>query len=121
MEHLESALVGNPLPTKFGSFSLNITIFKNLTFSSLTEFAFGHQFVNLKKVMRYFNGTPETQNVVPEGYSFQSASSVWLEDADWIKLREIAVIYRIPDDIFKGVTVSASIRNVAVFGVDYRP
>ena len=114
----KSALVGNPLPTSFGSFALNFTIYKNLTISSLTEFAFGHQFVNLKKVMRYFNGTPETQDVVPEGYSFQSASSVWLEDADWIKLREIAIIYHIPDDIFKGVTLSASIHNVAVFGVN---
>ncbi|HPN36937.1 MAG TPA: TonB-dependent receptor [Melioribacteraceae bacterium] len=114
----KTELVGNPLPTNFGSFSLNLTLFKNLTISALTEFAFGHQFVNLKNVLRYFNGTEDTQTIVPDGYSFQTASNVWLEDADWIKLREIALIYRIPENIFKGVTLNASVRNVAVFGVD---
>ena len=114
----KTELVGNPLPTNFGSFSLNLTLFKNLTISALTEFAFGHQFVNLKNVLRYFNGTEDMQTIVPDGYSFQTASSVWLEDADWIKLREIAIIYRLPENFFKGVTLSASVRNVAVFGVD---
>lgn len=114
----QKALVGNPLPTSFGSFSINLTLYKNLTLSALAEYAFGHQFVNMKKLQRYFAGTTDSQDIVPEGYSFQTASSIWLEDADWFKLREIGLIYRVPDYIFKGVTISASIRNVAVFGVD---
>ena len=84
----------------------------------MTEFAFGHSFVNLKKTLRYFNGTEDTQNIIPDGYNFQTASSVWLEKADWIKIREIGIIYKIPDRFVKGVSINASIRNVAVLGTN---
>jgi len=83
----------------------------------LLEYAFGHQIVNLKKTLRYFNGAEDAANAVPEGYSFESASIVWLEDADWIKIREIAINYRVPDSILKGLIVTASLRNVAEFGI----
>ncbi|MBN2570774.1 MAG: TonB-dependent receptor [Ignavibacteriales bacterium] len=121
----EEKLVGTPMPTDFGSVSLNITLFKDFTLSGLLEYAFGHDMVNLKKVLRYFNGTDDAKDLVPDGYNFQTASSIWLEKADWIKLREISLTYRIPDVIinyFGGTISSASInfsaRNVAVFGVD---
>ena len=113
----EQKLFGNPLPKQTGTFSLNVTLFKDLYITGLLEYAFGHQVVNLKKTLRYFNGTPDAENAVPDGYSFESASIVWLEDADWIKLREITLSYKIPSSIFKGLTVTASMRNVAEFGI----
>jgi TonB-dependent starch-binding outer membrane protein SusC len=113
----EQKLLGTPLPKQSGSFSFNVTLFRNLTISSLTEFAFGHQVVNLKKTLRYFNETEDAVNAVPDGYSFESASSVWLEDADWIKVREIAVNYYFPSSFFKGLILTASIRNVTEFGI----
>ncbi len=109
-------LVGNPLPKQYGSVGLNFTFFKNLTVSALTEFAFGHSFVNLKKTLRYFNGTEDTQNTIPEGYNYQTASSVWLEKADWIKIRDISLIYKIPESFVRGLSINASVRNLAVFG-----
>ena len=114
----KTELVGNPLPKRYGSFGFNFTLFKNLTFGALTEFAFGHSFVNLKKVLRYFDGTEDTQGIVPEGYNYQTASSLWLEKADWIKLREISVIYKVPDNFIKGLSINASVRNIAVFGTN---
>lgn len=111
-------LVGSPMPKQFGSVSLSITLFKDLTISALTEYAFGHKMVNLKKTLRYFNGTEDAADVIPDGYNWQSASALWLEDADWIKLREIAVSYRVPTDWFAGLTLSASVRNVAMFGIE---
>jgi len=114
----ETRLEGNPIPKQYGSFSFDLTLFKNLTISSLTEFAFGQKFVNLKKTLRYFNSTEDAAELVPEGYNFETASSVWVEDGDWIKIREIALSYRIPASLFRGVTLQASIRNVAVLGVD---
>ena len=113
----ERVLTGSPLPKQSGNVSFNLTLFRNLTISSLTEFAFGHQIVNLKKTLRYFNGTEDTKDIVPENYSFESASSVWLEDADWIKIREIALNYRFPEGLLKGLSISASLRNVAEFGI----
>jgi len=71
----------------------------------------------LKKTLRYFNGTVDAEDAVPAGYTFESASSVWLEDADWVKIREITLSYRVPGEWLKGLTVSASLRNVAEFGI----
>jgi len=114
----ERKLMGTPLPKQSGSFSFNITLFKNIYISSITEFAFGHQIVNLKKTLRYFNQTEDAADAVPEGYSFESASSVWLEEADWIKIREIALNYYFPERFLKGLILSLSLRNVAEFGIE---
>jgi len=113
----ETKLLGNPMPKQSGSFSLNFTLFKDLYISGLMEYALGHQVVNLKKTLRYFNGTEDAANAVPDGYSFESASIVWLEDADWFKIREITMSYRMPGEFFKGLTLTASLRNVAEFGI----
>ncbi len=112
----ETRLVGNPLPKQTGSFALNVTLFKNLTITGLAEFALGHQIVNLKKTLRYFNQTEDAAEAVPPGYNFETASSVWLEDADWVKIREVTVAYRMPSEFIEGMTLSASVRNLAEFG-----
>ena len=113
----QQKLMGNPLPKQSGSFSFNVTLFKNIYITSLTEFAFGHKIVNLKRTLRYFRQTEDAADAVPEGYSFESASSIWLEDADWIKIREIAINYYFPESFLKGLTFTASMRNVAEFGI----
>ena len=112
----ETKLMGTPYPKQSGSFALNMTIFNNITISALAEFALGHQVINLKKTLRYFNGAPDAVSAVPDGYNFQTASSVWLEDADWVKIREITIAYRIPASILSGMTLNASVRNLATIG-----
>lgn len=112
----ETKLAGTPYPKQSGNFALNMTIYNNLTITALAEFAFGHQVINLKKTLRYFNGAPDAVSAVPDGYNYQTASSVWLEDADWIKIREITMTYRIPTAILTGLTLNASLRNVATLG-----
>ncbi len=113
----ETVLSGNPLPEQTGSFSFDVTLFKNLTLRGLAEFAFGHQIINLKRTLRYFNYTEDARDAVPENYSFETASEIWVEDADWIKIREIALSYKIPEFLVKGITLNASLRNVAEFGI----
>ncbi|MBI9072399.1 MAG: TonB-dependent receptor [Melioribacteraceae bacterium] len=110
----EEIVTGSPTPKQFGNLSFNFDILQDLTLSVMAEYALGHQAVDLKKVLRYFNGTDDTGEIVPDGYNFMNASSVWLEDADWVKLREISLSYRLPQSIFNGVSLSASCRNVAV-------
>ncbi len=113
----EEQLIGNALPKQFGSFSLSINLFKNISINGLMEYAFGHNFVNLKKTLRYFSGTEDAKDAVPENYTWETASNSWFEDADWVKIREISVVYRMPKLLFNGVTFSMAIRNVATFGV----
>ncbi|MCE1189907.1 MAG: TonB-dependent receptor, partial [Ignavibacteria bacterium] len=101
-------LMGTPYPKQQGSLSINMTLFNNLTLTALAEYAFGHQVVNLKKTLRYFNGAPDAVAAVVDGYNFQTDSKAWLEDADWIKLREITLTYRLPESYIKGLTLNAS-------------
>ena len=107
-------LYGNPLPKLSGTFSFSLTLFQRLSLNMLTEFALGQNAVDLKRVLRFFNGDPAYQEILPEDYNYVNASSYWLQDADWIKLREISLTYRVPDDIFRGLTLSASVRNPIV-------
>lgn len=113
----QTKLIGTPMPKQSGTFSLNLTLFKDIYITGLMEYALGHQVVNLKKTLRYFNGTDDAADAVPAGYTFESASSVWLEDADWFKIREITLSYRVPGALFRGLTLTASMRNVAEFGI----
>lgn len=112
----ETKLMGTPYPKQSGNFAINMTIFNNITITALAEFALGHQVINLKKTLRYFNGAPDAVSAVPEGYNFQTASVVWLEDADWVKIREVTLAYRVPASLLKGMTINASLRNIATLG-----
>lgn len=112
----ETKLMGTPYPKQSGNFALNMTLFNNITISALAEFALGHQVINLKKTLRYFNGAPDAVSAVPDGYNFQTASVVWLEDADWVKIREVTLAYRVPESLLKGMTINASLRNIATLG-----
>lgn len=114
----EEQLTGTPMPKQFGSFGINISLFQDLSISALAEYAFGHKFVNLKKTLRFFSGVEDVQEVVPDGYTWQTASTVWMEDADWIKVREIAVIYRVPQDFVRGLTMSLQVRNPFVVSAE---
>lgn len=105
-------------PTKFGSIFFEISIHQNLKIAALAEYALGHQFLNLKKLFQYFNGSEELKNIIPEGYNFMTATSVFVEDADWIKLRTVSVSYSFPKQLIKGLTLSAEFNNVAVWGTD---
>ncbi|MBN1638856.1 MAG: TonB-dependent receptor, partial [Ignavibacteriales bacterium] len=119
----ENQLKGTPLPTDFGSIALNIVLFQDFTISGLLEYAFGHDILNLKQILRYFNDAPKTAEYIPEGYSWTQASYHFLEKGDWIKLREISLTYRVPESIIKyfgntitGASFNFSVRNVLAFG-----
>jgi TonB-dependent starch-binding outer membrane protein SusC len=115
--------MGNPLPKETGSFGLDLTLFKNLSISGYCEFAFGHNILNLLTILRYLNGCPDAASAIPvstnpaKQYSYATAASVFLEKADWIKLRDITVRYAIPDILFRGITLVLSCRNLTMFGI----
>jgi TonB-dependent starch-binding outer membrane protein SusC len=120
--------LGNPTPKQTGSAAIDIVLYKNLSITAFGEFAFGHQILNQSLSRQIVNGLnvpglyPDAVAKLPVSadptrpYNRNTASSVLLEDGDWIKLREVSMRYKIPADILNGITINASVRNVAIFG-----
>ena len=115
--------MGNPLPKQTGSFGIDAVLFKNLSISAFAEFAFGHTIQNLQTILRYLNGWEDAAAAIPAStnpakqYSYATAASVFLEKADWIKVRDITVRYAMPNLLFRGVNFLFSVRNLTAFGV----
>jgi TonB-dependent SusC/RagA subfamily outer membrane receptor len=118
-----NVLMGNPLPKQSGSFAIDMKIFKNLSINALAEFALGHYIQDVLTILRNLNGYPDAAAALPAStdpakpYNFQTASSVWIQKANWIKVREISARYRLPDLLFNGINLTLSIRNPFIFGV----
>jgi outer membrane cobalamin receptor len=128
-----NVLMGSPLPSLTGSVGFDVTLFKNLTLSIFGEFATGHQVLNQARSRRIVNALafreinngittypvyPDAAALIPKNettgapfYDRNTASRYLLQDADWFKLREVSLRYRIPDAL-KGITLSLSGRNL---------
>lgn len=132
-----NVLRGTPTPTMTGSLGFDFRIGSNLTINMFGEFARGHQVMNQDLSRRIVNALafrnrgnatmpttypayPDAAQIVPRHpqtneplYDRNTASDYLLENADWFKLREVSIRYKIPD-IMRGLTVSLSGRNLFV-------
>ncbi len=107
----------NPLPKYTGSLSTSLTLFRDLKINMLADYSFGGYVLNTGAVLRYFNALSPEVDRVPAGYNFTTASAVWLEKADWIKMREISLRYQLPSHLYenwglRSLAVNLSLRNV---------
>lgn len=137
-------LYGSPTPTVIGSFGLDLTLFKDFTFSVFGEFAAGHYTLNQALDTRFYQGyndligepipdnaTPQQQAEISrrnyengklpnDNYVTDNASILLVQPADWIKIREISARYRVPqtilNNIVSSVVLSFNVRNPFVFG-----
>lgn len=112
----DTVLDRSPLAEKYFSLGANLTLWRNLQLSILGDGQTGGYVLNTGAVLRYFNGGEPEASRVPPGYSFSTASDVFLEKADFFKIREITASYRLPQNYFgTHLRLIASIRNVATF------
>jgi len=137
-------LYGSPTPTVIGSFGIDLTLFKDFTFSMFGEFAAGHYTLNQALDTRFYQGyndligepipsnaTPQQQAEISrrnfengklpnDNYVTDNASILLVQPADWIKIREISARYRLPQSFLGGflssVVLSFNVRNPFVFG-----
>ncbi len=106
----------SPLADKYFSISANFVIMRNLQLNILGDGQSGGYSLNTGSVLRYFNGGEPQVNKVPAGYSFVTASHVFVEDASFFKIREISASYRMPRKYFNtNLTWFASLRNAFIF------
>ncbi|HLP17661.1 MAG TPA: TonB-dependent receptor [Bacteroidota bacterium] len=120
--------LGNPTPKQTGAVGIDLVLFKNLSITAFGEFALGHQILNQSLSRQIVNALnvpglyPDAIAKLPVSadparpYNRNTASSILLENGDWIKLREISLRYKIPAGILNGISLNASVRNVAIFG-----
>lgn len=108
--------LGQPIPKHTGGLRLNATLFENLSLSAFAEYAVGHQVLNSTAGFGAGTGGFPIRNELQEqlgqltpgsaeyidvaerlARTNSSFDSNFLEDADWLKLREISVRYNFTD------------------------
>ncbi len=115
-DFLANQLIHSPLPDYMFSAFINLSLWKNFRLTAIGSGQTGGQILNTGAVLRYFNGAEPEASMVPEGYNFVTASDVFVEDADFFKIREISMAYTLPVHALGGrYTLSATMRNVLAF------
>jgi TonB-dependent SusC/RagA subfamily outer membrane receptor len=115
-DFLPNQFLHSPIADKYYSVGLNFTIMQNLNLSILGDGQHGGQILNTGSVIRFFNGLEPQASKVPPGYNFTTASDVFIEDANYFKIREITATYRLPRRYFGNqLTFGFSIRNALIF------
>lgn len=107
-----------PTPKYTGSIGTSVTLFKDLRINVLADYAYGGYVLNTGSVLRFFDNLEPDKNKVPAGYNFSTASAVWVEKADWLKIREISARYQLPASIYeswglRSLALNFSLRNVS--------
>lgn len=136
----DKMFVGQALPKWNGSFSINLTLFSNFRIYALADWATGQRVYNSTKKFMALFGTyqplldieeklddpnlPVAERIrLQEEYNYLDPAwdANYVEDADWLKIREIAVTYTLPKSIRQkylaghSASFTLSMRNVAVF------
>jgi TonB-dependent starch-binding outer membrane protein SusC len=101
----------------------NIIKAGNFTIGTLVDWQQGSNVINLTRLLYDFGGnSPDPEAMAARLESFEMGNiSPYVEDATFVKLREISVAYEVPKNIasqlgpLKTLTVSASGRNLLTF------
>ncbi|MEQ6166812.1 TonB-dependent receptor [Ekhidna sp. MALMAid0563] len=112
----QNANLGTPIPEVYGSLGLNAS-YKKLSIYISGDYQKGASGVNTDEVLRFFRGLDDDR--IPEaskGESFFDLAGVWVEDTDFLKIRNITLTYDLSDvlsnvALIKGGTVSFSALN----------
>lgn len=107
--------LGKPTPDYFGNIGLNAD-YRGLTLTITADYQLGAQAVWPDELLRFIGGLGDdrTQNV-PAGSSFFDFANLYVEDADFLKLRLISLNYAVPvrfyDGLFRRISLGATITN----------
>lgn len=111
----QNANLGSPIPKAFGNFGVNLSIKKAVQIFIGGDYQVGAEVVNTNEVLRFFNGLSDDR--IPEeslGASFFDIAGVWVEKADYMKVRNIAISYNLPSSWFGNRIKNASIGFSAI-------
>ena len=124
--------IGDVTPDFTMSFFNDITFAKKLTFSVQVDWTKGGDIYNGTKQRMYFNRTHgDLDNPVPVShnlpyvryytslYNVAQATSYFVEDGSYVRVRNVSLSYDmtdiLKDSFIKGLTLTASVRNLITF------
>ncbi len=107
--------LGSPLPDYFGNIGLNAD-YRGLTLTVTADWQLGAQAVWPDELLRFFSGLGDDRtDRVPAGASFFDFANLYVEDADFLKVRLISLNYSIPtrftEGLFRRMSVGATVSN----------
>ena len=114
-----NAFLGNPNPTAYGTVGFNFR-WKDLNVFASADFQSGASGVATDDVLRYFRGANDPGRIPDNAASesFFDLAGVWVEDADFFKVRNIGVSYNVPVDnidALSRLTIGLNFRNPLVW------
>lgn len=128
-----AAYIGPSAPTREIGFANTFTLFGDFRVFVLLDYKGGHYLYNHKEYARCSsygncermsdpqNVDPETGKILkPEAYVWTQAPAAWIEEADFVKLRDVSLTYTIPATLvqrFGGSAASVTLagHNLALF------
>lgn len=100
-----NAYLGLTFAPHFGTFNVSYSYKGKLSILVNGDYQMGGQGVNVDDVLRFFGGVEDEdrfpEEVQGQGLSFFDLAGFWVEDANYLKIRNIALSYRF-DDVFDG-------------------
>lgn len=115
IETADDQIVGNPWPDFSLSFANDFRVGDRLTFSFLLDGQFGHQVWNqTQRIMDIFGAGPLYDQLlrgeITQAYRsrVQGIFEAYLEDADFVKLRNVSIRFALDPTWFRGVGVEGA-------------
>jgi TonB-dependent SusC/RagA subfamily outer membrane receptor len=106
----QNANLGSAIPDVFGSFGLNLSYKGTIQLFVSGDYQVGAEVVNPNEVLRFSRGLGDDRvPAASTGASFFDLASVWVENGDYLKIRNIAVSYNLPSSWFGNRIRNASI------------
>jgi hypothetical protein len=112
--------VGPPTPTRQFSLANTVTLFKNWRLYALFDYQGGQYLFNYKEYNRCFTANPNCElmnRATPAGvtvdtmkvvFGHSAAQALYLEKADFTKLRDLSLTYVVPTDLARRLRVEAA-------------
>jgi hypothetical protein len=122
--------MGTPFPTRQLALNTNITLFQWMRLSALAEYRGGNRLFNSTEEFRCgtfvnchaLNDPSSSLRDQAEGIAalFYTTPVGYMEDADFVKLREVALTFTAPDDLARrfrasGLSLTIAGRNLATW------
>jgi TonB-dependent starch-binding outer membrane protein SusC len=109
-----NAYLGKPLPDVYGSLGLNFTYKRSLSLYVSGDYQKGAQIANPNETLRFANGIGDDRVPPAAGTNFFNLAQVWVENADYTKIRNITLSYSLPSKLFNNKVKNASISFSAI-------
>lgn len=114
-----NAFLGDTNPDGYGTFGLNFS-WKRLSFFASADYQYGAQAAALDDVLRFFNGVIDEDRIplAAQSTNFTDLAGVWIEDTDFIKVRNIGLAYNfnVANMRLRKLEIGFNMRNPIVWG-----